>query len=120
MRRQKRNRFRFLQKKFLTRMQKKLVILFCGIILAFIALIGQIVRINAESGDRFTRRVLGQQAYDSRTIPFRRGDILDRNLTKIATSERVYNVILDVFVMTSREAFIEPTIAMLVEVFDLE
>ena len=101
-------------------MQKKLVILFSMIILAFIALIGQIIRINAESGDRFTRRVLGQQAYDSRTIPFRRGDILDTNHTKIATSERVYNVILDVFVMTSRDAFIEPTIAMLDEVFDLD
>ena len=51
----------------------------------------------------YTRIVLDQQQYDSRTIPFKRGDIVDRNGTKMATSERVYNVILDVKVMTSDE-----------------
>ena len=44
-----------------------------------------------------------QQQYDSRVIPFKRGDILDRNGTKIATSERVYNVILDAKVMLASE-----------------
>ena len=91
-------------------MQKKLVILYVGIILAFAGLVVRITYINAASGEEYTKIVLDQQQYDSRTIPFKRGDIVDRNGTKMATSERVYNVILDVKVMTSDEDSIEPTI----------
>ncbi|MBQ8804669.1 MAG: penicillin-binding protein 2 [Tyzzerella sp.] len=82
-------------------MQKKLVMLFVAIVLAFVFLIGRITYINAENGEKYTKIVLNQQQYNSRTIPFRRGDILDRNGTVIATSERVYNVILDAYVMLS-------------------
>lgn len=39
----------------------------------------------------------------SRSIPFKRGDIVDTNGTKLATSERVYNVILDAKVLLSDE-----------------
>lgn len=42
-------------------------------------------------------------------IAFKRGDIVDRNGTKMATSERVYNVILDVAVMMDKKEYIEPT-----------
>ena len=42
--------------------------------------------------------------------PIRRGDIVDRNGTKLATSERVYNVILDVKAMLSDDDdYVEPT-----------
>ena len=64
--------------------------------------------------------VLDQQQYDSRTIPFKRGDIVDRNGTKMATSERVYNVILDVKVMMSDKDYIEPTIEVLKDCFGIE
>lgn len=101
-------------------MQKKLVLLFVAIILAFVFLIGRITYINAANGEDYTRIVLDQQQYDSRTIPFKRGDIVDRNGTKIATSERVYNVILDVKVMTSDEDSIEPTIQVLKDCFEID
>lgn len=81
-------------------MQKKLVMLFVAIILAFVVLIGRITYINVFKGGKYTRIVLNQQQYGSRTIPYKRGDIVDRNGTKVATSERVYNVILDVVVVT--------------------
>ena len=81
-------------------MQKKLVMLFVAIILAFVVLIGRITYINVFKGGKYTRIVLNQQQYGSRTIPYKRGDIVDRNGTKVATSERVYNVILDVMVVT--------------------
>ncbi len=90
-----------LRKKFPKFMQKKLVILYLGIILAFVFLIGRITYINASDGEEYTKIVLDQQQYDSRVIPYKRGDIVDRNGTKIATSERVYNVILDVKTMLS-------------------
>ena len=110
----------FFRKKFSKNMQKKLVLLFVAIILAFVFLIGRITYINAANGEDYTRIVLDQQQYDSRTIPFKRGDIVDRNGTKMATSERVYNVILDVKVMTSDEDSIESTIQVLKDCFEID
>ena len=101
-------------------MQKKLVSLFLAIILAFVILVLRITYINASSGASYTKVVLDQQQYNSRTIPFKRGDIVDRNGTKIATSERVYNVILDVEVMLSDKDNVEPTIRVLNECFGIE
>lgn len=60
-------------------MQKKLVILFMLILLAFVILIGRITYINASEGENYTKIVLDQQQYTSRTIPFKRGDIVDSN-----------------------------------------
>ncbi len=91
------------KRKFLRKMQKKLVLLFVAIVLVFIFLLGKITRINAENGESYTKIVLNQLQYNSRTIPFKRGDILDKNGTVIATSERVYNVILDAYVMLADE-----------------
>ena len=101
-------------------MQKKLVLLFMGIVLAFVILVGRITYINAAKGDKYTKVVLDQQQYGSRIIPFKRGDIVDRNGTKLATSKRVYNVILDAKVMTSNEKYVEPTIDVLVDCFELD
>ena len=101
-------------------MQRKLVMLFMAVILAFAVLIGRITYINVTRGSSYTRVVLDQQNYDSRVIAYKRGDIVDRNGTKMATSERVYNVILDVSVMTDRENYIEPTKAVLNECFGIE
>jgi len=92
-----------IRQKFPKRMQKKLVLLFIAIVLAFVGLIGRATYINAENGEKYTKIVLDQQQYNSRIIPFKRGDILDRNGTIIATSERVYNVILDAYVMLSKD-----------------
>ena len=69
-------------------MQRKLVMLFMAIVLAFVVLIGRITYINATRGSQYTRIVLDQQNYDSRVIPYKRGDIVDRNGTRIATSEK--------------------------------
>ena len=110
----------FFRKKFSKNMQKKLVMLFVAIVLAFVFLVGRITYINASNGEEYTRIVLDQQQYDSRTIPFKRGDSVDRNGTKIATSERVYNVILDVKVMTSDEENIRPTIQVLEDCFGID
>ncbi len=116
MAKQKKNVFR---KKFNKLMQKKLVMIYGVIVLAFVFLVGRVVYINAASGDRYAKIVLNQQQYDSRTIPFKRGDILDRNGTKLAVSERVYNVILDAQVLLSDEAYLTPTTQAAQACFDL-
>ena len=53
----------FFRKKFSKNMQKKLVLLFVAIILAFVFLIGRITYINAANGEDYTRIVLDQQQY---------------------------------------------------------
>lgn len=119
----RKNRFEFLTRKFPLRMQRKLVMLFMAVILAFVVLIGRITWINATRGSSYTKVVLDQQNYDSRVIAFKRGDIVDRNGTKMATSERVYNVILDVAVMTNdgeSDDYIEPTKEVLQECFGIK
>ena len=116
-RRPRKNKFR---KKFTKLMQKKLVLLFAGIVLAFALLVGRITYINAFNGDKYSKIVLDQQQYQSRTIPFKRGDIVDRNGTKLATSQRVYNVILDAKVMNSDEKYVDPTIQVLADCIGLD
>ncbi len=107
------------ERKFTRRMQKKLVVIFMFIVVILVGLNIQITRINAESGERYTKQILDQQQYDSRTISYRRGDILDTNGTKLATSTKVYNVILDAKVVNDEEYYREPTIEALTECFDI-
>lgn len=126
MSKKKRGRFHHIRQKFPKRMQKKLVMLFIAIVLAFAGLIGKITHINATNGEKYTKIVLDQLKYNSRTIPFRRGDIIDRNGTVIATSERVYNVVLDSYVMLyqkegeERENAVREVKEVLGECFDIE
>ena len=84
-------------------MKTKLVGLLIVILLALVALIFRITYISIKSGDRYTRQVLtqSQQQYESTTVPFKRGDILDRNGNTLATSVKVYNVILDCSLVNS-------------------
>ena len=107
--RKKKNRFECLTKRFPLRMQRKLVMLFIAVLLAFAILVGRIAYIDITSGSRYTKIVLDQQNYSSRVIPYKRGDIVDRNGTKLATSERVYNVIMDVVAITEQDSYLELT-----------
>ncbi|QDW73769.1 penicillin-binding protein 2 [Lachnospiraceae bacterium KGMB03038] len=117
MTRKKRNPLRRKMNKL---MQKKLVGIFGIVVLAFALLVGRVTYINASNGEEYTKVVLDQQQYDSRVIPFKRGDIVDRNGTKLATSERVYNVILDVKAMLEDEDSVDPTIQVLKDCFEIE
>ena len=113
-------KIRFKKQKFSKIMQEKLVLIFVFTILAFVVLIGRVTHINATRGEDYTRVVLRHQAHSSRSIPFVRGDILDRNGVVLATNVRVYNIILDVAIMKSNEEFIEPTLNALNEVFGVD
>lgn len=105
--------------RFTRKMQKKLAVLFIFIMLALIALGGRLVQIYKNDGEEYSKQVLAHQKYDSRTIVAKRGDIVDRKGTVLATSEEVYNVILDAKVMTtsSKGECVEPTIQALASCF---
>ena len=98
------------RKKFNIKMQKKLVVLFVLVLLAFAGLCVKLVYIVREDGTSYQKQVFSQQRYDSTTIPFRRGDIVDANGTKLAVSEKVYNLVIDSYVMLYDEAYLEPTL----------
>ena len=103
-------------------MRMKLVWLFGIVVLAFVGLGIRITVINASQGNQYSKQVLSQsqQKYDSRVIPFKRGDITDRNGVVLATSEKVYKVILDCKVVNTKEEYVEPTIKALVDVLGLD
>lgn len=109
-------------RKINNRMRKKLVCLFGLVILALVGLSIRITYINASEGNQYKKQVLSQsqQKYESRVIPFKRGDILERNGTVLATSEKVYKIILDCKVVNSKEDYVEPTIKAMVDILGLD
>ena len=111
-------RKRRIQTRKMTRtMRKKLMMMFAVIALVLCGLAGRLLYIQYTSGEKYEKMVLSLQSYDSSTIPYQRGDIVDSTGTVLATSVAVYNVILDCSVMTSDEDYIAPTITALVECF---
>ncbi len=73
--------------------------------------------IQYSSGDTYEKVVLSQQNYNSTTIPFQRGNIVDARGTVLATSVDVYNVILDCKVLNANEESIATTISAVGECF---
>lgn len=106
--------------KFTTKMQKKLAVLFMIVLLAFAGLSARLIAINRDSGEQYKKQVLSQQQYSSTTIPYKRGEILDAKGTKLAVSEKVYDVVLDCKQMNSKKDYIEPTIQALVKCFEVD
>ncbi len=106
------------RQKFPIRMQKKLIVLFCLLLLLFIGLSVRLMWINSKKGEQYSKQVLSQQKYDSITLPYRRGDILDRNGTSLAVSEKVYNLVIDSKIMLTKDGkYLEPTLQALGECF---
>ena len=108
------------------RMKRKLALLFTIIVLALVGVDIRLAYINRTSGDKYTRRVLAQQDTDSTLLPYKRGDILDRNGTVLATSEKVYNLILDPKVLWQsahedpEKDCVAPTLKALASCFELD
>lgn len=107
------------RKRFLARMQIKFFVIVIFFTLAFAFLVGKILYINLKDGKRYEKIVLAQQSYDSIEIPYRRGDILDRTGTQLATSEKVYNLILEPKNVLQNDEVKKDTVSALKKYFDL-
>ena len=108
---------------FSTYMREKLAITVLVITLALFGLVWVLYRIIRDNNEQYNKIVLTQrqQEYDSRTIPYRRGDIVDRNGTYLATSEKVYNLIIDArLIMSDPENYLEPTVQALAQCFGFD
>ena len=55
------------------------------------------VYITLANGDAYSEEVLSQKqkTYDNVSVPYKRGDIKDRNGSVLATSVKVYNLVLE-------------------------
>lgn len=90
------------------------------IMAAFIGLSARLFLITRDNGEEYKKQVLSQQEYDSTTIPFKRGEILDAKGTVLAVSNKVYNVILDTKILLQNEENVEPTLNALRKCFDID
>lgn len=106
-------------RRFTPKMQANLLLVFCVVLLIFIILAVRLWYISNENGEKYEKKVLSQQTYVSNAIPFKRGEITDRNGTKLAVSEKVYNLILDPVTILEKEAYKEPTLAAVNQVFSI-
>ncbi len=100
--------------------QEKLAITVLVIMLALFLLGVRLYSIINSKNEEYTKIVLSQHStYDSRTIPYRRGDIVDRNGTYLATSEQVFYVILDPYQISSSKegSYLQTTVNALAEYF---
>lgn len=97
-------------RKFTIKMQKKLVVLFFVVLLAFVGLSYRLISITRDNGEQYKKQVLSQQRYDSITLPAKRGTIYDANGSVLAASEKVYNVVLDAVAISEKEEYLEPTL----------
>lgn len=111
------------RKQITLKIKRKLALTFSVIVLALAGIMIRLVYINRVSGDQYTMKVLAQQDTNSITLPYKRGDIYDRNGTVLATSEKVYNLILDPGVLweyhsdDAAKDCVEPTLQALVNYF---
>ncbi len=97
--------------RFTGRMQKKLTVLFLIILAAFGVLTVRLYAINRDNGEEYKKQVLSQQEYDSKVLPAKRGEIVDCNGTKIAVSQKVYNVVVDAKTLNSNDGqYLEPVL----------
>lgn len=95
---------------FTRKMSEKTMVYFLILLLMMFGLSIVILRLNEAKGDEYTVKVLAQNNYSSTVLPFKRGDILDRNGVTLATSIKVYNLILDPKLILEDEKYIEPTL----------
>lgn len=90
-------------RRFTSRMQARLLLVFCVITLLSIGLIGRLIYIMQTDGERYAKQVLSRQSYVSAVLPYKRGEILDRDGTVLARSELRYRLILDPYNLLENE-----------------
>ena len=103
---------------FTQSMQEKLAITVLVITLALFALVMVLYNLVKNNEEDYNQIVLDHQNYSSKVIPYRRGEIMDRNGTYLAVNEQVYNLILDPKVILSdKDKYLSTTVSVLNQTF---
>lgn len=107
-------------KHFNKRMKKKLLFAVGLMLLVLSVTVGRLCYLNVAKGDEYGLLVLSQQDRTSTVLPYKRGDILDRNGNILATSTKVYNLILDPKVILSDNKYLDPTADAVASCFSMD
>ena len=102
-------------------MAAKLMVFEGVLLICLLALVARIVMLSADNEEEYKRLVMRhlQTKYDSRTIPYRRGSIVDRNGTTLAISDVKYNIILDAKMLREKTEEVDPTLVALQTCFNI-
>ena len=80
----------------------------------------RLIWIIAFDGNQYAKAALAQSETSSVTLTSKRGDIIDRNNVQLATSTKVYNLILDPrVILSNEERYLEPTVAAVEQCFGI-
>lgn len=108
-------------KKLQDYMASKLMVFEGVLLICLLTLVARIVMLSADNEEEYKRLVMRhlQTKYDSRTIPYRRGSIVDRNGTTLAISDVKYNIILDAKMLREKTEEVDPTLVALQTCFNI-
>ena len=107
--------------------RRRLLLVFFFVIICFAVLSIRLLQIDLVRGETYQRNVMSVMNYDGRSIPYQRGQILDRNGSVLASSEKIYSLVLDPYVINNSSAdteeetrIIESTVQVLKEYFGID
>lgn len=101
-------------------MKVKMIGMIAFIAILFTILIGRLVYFGVFKNGIYEKQVLSQQNYSNATIPYKRGDILDRNGNTLATSKKLYNLVLEPKNILGQKATKKKVVNALVKYMDLD
>lgn len=107
-------------RKFTSRMQARLLLVFCVVTMLLVGLIGRLIYIMQADGERYAKQVLSRQSYVRGVLPYKRGEILDRNGIVLARSELRYRLVIDPQKLLLNEDKIPTTMEALKKYYDIE
>ncbi len=107
-----------------SREKKRLGNRFKIVTVVFFVLMGvlaiRLIWIVAFDGNKYAKAALAQSETSSVTLTSKRGDIIDRNNVQLATSTKVYNLILDPrVILSNEERYLEPTVTAVEQCFGI-
>lgn len=104
---------------FLEGMRKKSRWAVVVIIIAMIIFTIRVLQINIKNGKEYSEAVVLQENYESSTIPYERGEILDRNGNVLANSEKTYSMIIEPNNIRLKPEYQSATRAAILKFFDI-
>jgi len=106
------------RKRLIGRMRKHLLIMLIIATAMMVAVVAKLIYIRVAKGDSYEDVVLTQRTYTDKVVPYKRGDILDTNGLVLATSKKIYTLVLEPKNILVKDATKEATKAALLEFFD--
>ncbi|MBP3616821.1 MAG: hypothetical protein J6J38_02180 [Lachnospiraceae bacterium] len=99
-------------------MQTTLWVVFCLFLVGILFVMIRVVMVGGNTG--YAKASLSQKTGTNTVLQYKRGDILDRNGTVLAKSEKVYHLILDARLLVNNKESIDPTVRALCQVYGYE